>query len=83
MTQPDYLARNRAFWDGQAHAYAEAGERSWSEEPSWGIWDVPEAELGLLPADMTGLDANPYPFVDRAWGSAWPSEEIWKARKRR
>ena len=26
---------------------------------------------------------NAYPFVDRAWASAWPCEEVWKARKRR
>ena len=25
--------------------------------------------------------ATRYPFVDSAWASRWPSEEIWKARK--
>jgi hypothetical protein len=24
-----------------------------------------------------------YPFVDLAWASAWPCEEVWKVRKRR
>jgi hypothetical protein len=57
MAESDYLARNCAYRDDQAHAYAEAGERKGSGEPSWGIWSVPEAELGLGPAEMTGLDA--------------------------
>jgi len=74
MTASDYLERNRAFWDGQAHAYAEAGERGWSEEPSWGIWDAPEAELGLLPANMTGLDA-----IELGCGTAYVS--AWLARR--
>jgi SAM-dependent methyltransferase len=74
MTPSDDLARNRAFWDGQAHAYAEAGERSWSGEPNWGLWDVPEAELGLLPTDMTGLDA-----IELGCGTAYVS--AWLARR--
>ena len=38
MVEIDYLTRNRAFWDSRAHAYAKAGERNWSEAPSWAIW---------------------------------------------
>jgi hypothetical protein len=70
MAEADYLARNRASWDGQAPAYAEAGEWSWSGEPSWGIWRVAEAELGLLPADTTGLDAGHAGSRGLALGSA-------------
>src|ERR1041384_7592819 len=74
MAEADYLARNRAFWDGQAPAYAEAGERRWAGEPTWGIWRVPEAELGLLPADMKGLDA-----IELGCGTAYVS--AWLARR--
>src|ERR1043165_9986860 len=74
MAQTDYLARNRAFWDDKAHAYATSGERNWSEEPSWGIWSVPEAELGLLPTNMSGLDA-----IELGCGTAYVS--AWLARR--
>ncbi|HEX4417763.1 MAG TPA: class I SAM-dependent methyltransferase [Kofleriaceae bacterium] len=70
----DHVARNRAFWDGQAHAYVQAGERNWSGEPNWGIWDVPETQLGLLPADLTGLDA-----IELGCGTAYIS--AWLARR--
>ena len=74
MAETDYLARNRAFWDSRAHAYLEAGERNWSQEPSWGIWSVPEAKLGLLPIDMSGLDA-----IELGCGTAYVS--AWLARR--
>jgi len=74
MTASDYLAKNRAYWDGQSPAYAEAGERNWSSPPSWGIWNVPESELGLLPADMTGLDA-----IELGCGTGYVS--AWLARR--
>lgn len=54
---PDYLLTNRAHWDRQADQWVERGERAWTEEPSWGIWGIPETELSLLPGDMTGMDA--------------------------
>jgi SAM-dependent methyltransferase len=54
---PDYVARNRALWDGQAEKWVAAGERSWAGEPAWGIWQIPESELSLLPDDMTGMRA--------------------------
>lgn len=70
----DHVAKNRAYWDVQAAAYAADGERSWSAAPTWGIWRVPEAELGLLPADMTGLDA-----IELGCGTAYVS--AWLARR--
>jgi SAM-dependent methyltransferase len=52
---PEHVSENRAHWDAMAHDWVAAGERNWAtEEPSWGCWGIPEAELGLLPADMTG-----------------------------
>lgn len=54
---PDYVVHNREHWDRQADRWVEAGERAWAAEPYWGIWAIPDAELSLLPADMTGMDA--------------------------
>jgi SAM-dependent methyltransferase len=63
----EHVARNRAYWDDFARQYVEAGERAWAqEEPAWGIWQVPEAELqiffgatrrqGFAYSSNTGLD---------------------------
>lgn len=54
---PDYVQINREYWDRWAPDWVAGGERGWAEEPAWGIWRVPEAELELLPTDMTGMDA--------------------------
>lgn len=53
---PDYLDRNRGYWDGYAPEWIEAGRRAWGSEPSWGAWGVPEAELEILP-DLSGMAA--------------------------
>lgn len=50
---PDYLARNRAHWDAYAPDWVDLGRRAWGSEPSWGVWGVPDAELGLL-SDVAG-----------------------------
>jgi hypothetical protein len=43
---PDHLARNRAQWDQWAHDYEQPGRDNWArDEPSWGIWGVPESEV--------------------------------------
>ncbi len=54
---PDYVLKNREHWDKWAHNWVEAGERNWRSEPVWGIWQIPESELHLLPEDMTGMRA--------------------------
>lgn len=52
----EHVLRNRASWDADADNWVERGRTAWSaEEISWGIWEVPESELGLLP-DVAGLD---------------------------
>src|SRR5262249_51537351 len=71
---PDYVVRNRAHWDGEAVHYAKTAEKNWAGEPTWGVWDVPEADLGLLPPDMTGMDA-----VELGCGTAYVS--AWLARR--
>ena len=53
---PEHVQENRAYWDGMADDWVAAGERSWaSDEPFWGIWGLPESEVGMLPADMSGM----------------------------
>jgi SAM-dependent methyltransferase len=55
---PEHVARNRAFWDALAPEYVAEGRRNWeSEEPIWGIFAVPESEVGLLPRELDGRDA--------------------------
>ncbi len=70
---PDHVRRNRSAWDRWAVDYAEPGRRNWADEPSWGIWGVPETELHLLP-DVTGLDT-----IELGCGTAYVS--AWLARR--
>jgi len=54
----DHLVRNREAWNRLAGEYAEAAEIAWDrDEPTWGIFNVPESRLHLLPDDLTGRDA--------------------------
>lgn len=51
-----HVAENRRHWDEMADDWVAAGERAWaSDEPYWGIWGIPERDVALLPADLTGL----------------------------
>lgn len=54
---PDYVVKNREHWDKHADFWVPLGERAWQSEPSWGMWGIPEADLQLLPGDMTGMHA--------------------------
>jgi SAM-dependent methyltransferase len=70
----DSIARNRTVWEADAGRWEEAGRRSWArDEPRWGIWGIPESELGLLP-DLAGADA-----VELGCGTAYVS--AWLARR--
>jgi SAM-dependent methyltransferase len=73
-TPPEYLLTNRAYWDGEAARYVEPGRRSWAGEPSWGIWEVPETQLRLLPESLNGLDT-----IELGCGTAYVS--AWLARR--
>ena len=57
MNESDSITRNREGWGREAPEYVAAGEVAWANEPYWGIWQLPEAQLRLLPEDMTGRDA--------------------------
>ncbi len=69
MNEPGYVVENRAQWNALAPEYEAAGRRAWTDEPSWGIWDTPEADLGLL-RDVAGLDALEL-GCGTAYVSAW------------
>jgi SAM-dependent methyltransferase len=73
---PDHVARNRVYWDEvNAPNYASSGRRSWAtDEISWGVFGVPEAELHVLPDDVHGLDV-----VELGCGTAYVS--AWLARR--
>ncbi len=72
---PAHVLRNRAAWDQWASSYAAAGLRSWSAaEPSWGIWQIPEAQARLLPANLSGRDT-----VELGCGTGYVS--AWLARR--
>jgi SAM-dependent methyltransferase len=72
---PEHVRRNRALWDEWAEKYVAPGERGWAEDPpSWGIWSVAEAEVGMLPPDLAGCDA-----IELGCGTAYVSS--WLARR--
>ncbi|MEO8323824.1 MAG: class I SAM-dependent methyltransferase, partial [Actinomycetota bacterium] len=53
---PDYIARNQASWTKDSEEFETSGRRDWiADDPSWGIWLIPEAEAGLLP-EVSGKD---------------------------
>src|ERR671914_1368916 len=74
-TTGDHVAQNRAAWDRMAADYVEGGRRNWaSDEITWGIFDVPESRIGMLPTDLAGMDA-----VELGCGTGYVS--AWLARR--
>jgi SAM-dependent methyltransferase len=72
---PEHVAENRRYWDDHADEWVARGEVNWGlEQPTWGEWDLPEAELRLLPEDMTGRDA-----IELGCGTGYVSG--WMARR--
>lgn len=75
IDEPDHVERNRAAWNKWAPEFVDFGERAWaSDEPSWGIWSVPESDLRILPDDLEGMDA-----IELGCGTAYVSS--WLARR--
>ena len=71
----DHVNRNRLAWDRLAASYADAGRRNWAAaEPSWGIWAVSEAQVGVLPRGLSGLDT-----IELGCGTGYVS--AWLARR--
>src|SRR6266576_1345629 len=74
---PDHVRRNREAWDEWAVDSVDNGERSWRLAPGaekWGNWNIPEAEVHMLPADLAGKDT-----IELGCGTAYVS--AWLARR--
>ncbi|MFQ5556522.1 MAG: class I SAM-dependent methyltransferase [Acidimicrobiales bacterium] len=71
----DHVIENRRHWDARADEWVAAGERAWAAiEPYWGIWELPDAGLELLPTDMSGWRA-----IELGCGTGYVS--AWMARR--
>jgi SAM-dependent methyltransferase len=75
MTPDDYVAQNVEVWTRANARYTDgAAEGAWAqEEITWGVWSIPESEVGVLP-DVEGLDV-----VELGCGTAYFS--AWLARR--
>ena len=72
---PDHLSRNREAWNRLAGEYAKAAESAWArDEPTWGIFNVPESRLGVFPKELPQRDV-----VELGCGTAYVS--AWMARR--
>jgi SAM-dependent methyltransferase len=72
---PEHVRRNRALWDDWARTYVASGEANWARDtPTWGVWGIPEPQLGMLPGDLAGKDA-----IELGCGTAYVS--AWLARR--
>jgi SAM-dependent methyltransferase len=71
----DYVAENRGIWTQSNREYTDGqAERAWgAEEITWGMFGVPECEVGIL-GQVDGLDV-----VDLGCGTAYFS--AWLARR--
>src|SRR5438876_9740103 len=71
---PEHVRLNRAHWDQLSVEYAGRGHRAWaSDDPTWGIWSVPERDLQVVP-DVAGKDV-----IELGCGTAYWS--AWLARR--
>jgi len=72
---PEHVTRNRQAWDRWAAEYEGPGRRAWTQAaPSWGIWQVPESTLHVLPDDLEGRDT-----IELGCGTGYIS--AWLARR--
>lgn len=71
---PEYALSNREVWQTWAADYVQAAREAWAGEPRWGIWGIPDTDVGLLPARLDGLRC-----VELGCGAAYVS--AWLARR--
>jgi SAM-dependent methyltransferase len=70
----EHARANRALWNANAVDDVELAARQWAvSEPNWGIWSIPDAEVGAFP-DVDGKDV-----VELGCGTAYVS--AWIARR--
>ena len=74
MGWSDDAAVNRELWTKTNSEYTDrAALGAWRREPSWGVWHIPDAELGVF-GDVDGLDV-----VELGCGTAYVS--AWLAQR--
>jgi SAM-dependent methyltransferase len=72
---PEHVRRNRTLWDDLARKFVAPGEEAWTQEtPTWGIWQIPESEVHMLPDALAGKDA-----IELGCGTAYVS--AWLAKR--
>ena len=71
----DHVSQNRLAWDKIAADYVSTGEGNWAAaEPTWGIFDIPESIVGMLPDDLSGKET-----IELGCGTGYVS--AWLARR--
>ena len=75
MSEPEYVARNRAVWTKTNEEFTDAAaQRAWGDGAiTWGVFGVPEDEVRVL-GDVSGLDV-----IEVGCGTAYFS--AWLARR--
>ncbi len=72
---PEYVRPNAEWWESRRTDQMELAGRQWSaEQPSWGVFGIPESSVGLLPASLEGTAA-----VELGCGTGYVS--AWLARR--
>ena len=72
---PNYLQGNKQAWQLLAEKFVAPAEQAWSSTmPFWGIWQIPDTELELLPTDMSSLRC-----IELGCGAGYVS--CWMARR--
>ena len=70
-----HVLANRVYWDGLAERFATRARLLWAaEQPLWGIWNIPQEQLPVLPGDVAGLDT-----IELGCGTGYVS--AWLARR--
>jgi SAM-dependent methyltransferase len=71
----NYVERNRDAWGRFAPDYVSSAERNWAtDDVTWGIFDIPESEVGMFPSDVLDMDT-----IELGCGTAYVS--AWLARR--
>lgn len=75
VDRPEHVIENARYWNAMADEWVASGERSWARDsPTWGCWELADAGIELLPADLSGQRA-----IELGCGTGYIS--AWMARR--